>query len=534
MLRQIITLVTIAILAQVSWAGDSSFPTIEVVGNKFFYSNNGSQFYIRGVAYQENTEDSDSFKDPLADGDACKRDIKYLQEIKTNVLRVYSLNTSVKHDTCMKALADAGIYVIADLSEPSESINRDDPEWNLDLYKRYANVIDEFQTYNNTLGFFAGNEVTNNKSNTDASPFVKAAIRDMKKYIKSKKYRTIPVGYSTSDDATIRAKLPEYFSCGSEEERADFFGLNNYEWCGDSSFSSSGYEERTEEYKNLTIPVFFSEYGCNEKKPRKFTDVPTIYGDKMTDVWSGGIVYMYFQEENDYGLVSVKGSSVSTLSDFKYLSLEMASISPSSAKSSSQKASTLSCPATGSSWQAATKLPPTPDEDTCDCIAKSLECVVADSVDEDDYGDLFGSVCGEISCDAINVNGKKGTYGKFSYCSTKDKLSYVLNAYYEKNGKKLSACSFKGSASINKSASSAKSCSKKTSEATGNDSSSSGSSDSGSEGSGSSSGSSSGSTSSSTKLSFANLNARKVTSGELITVVIMITSFVCGFSFVMF
>lgn len=52
-------------------------PEVEVVGNKFYFKNNGSQFLMRGIAYQQNTENSTSkeFVDPLADGDACKRDV---------------------------------------------------------------------------------------------------------------------------------------------------------------------------------------------------------------------------------------------------------------------------------------------------------------------------------------------------------------------------------------------------------------------------------------------------------------------------
>jgi aryl-phospho-beta-D-glucosidase BglC (GH1 family) len=43
----------------------------------------------------------------------------------------------------MNALAAAGIYVISDLSAPSDSINRDDPSWTTDLYNRYIAVIDD-------------------------------------------------------------------------------------------------------------------------------------------------------------------------------------------------------------------------------------------------------------------------------------------------------------------------------------------------------------------------------------------------------
>ncbi|KAH3661587.1 hypothetical protein OGAPHI_006435 [Ogataea philodendri] len=442
---------------------DSSFPTIEVVGNKFFYSNNGSQFYIRGVAYQSDTSGSTNatFVDPLVDKTTCERDIPYLKELNTNVIRVYALNAEEDHSDCMSLLQDAGIYVIADLAEPSLSISTTDPSWSEELYDRYVSVVDMMQQYDNVLGFFAGNEVVTNSSNTDAAPFVKAAIRDMKKYMKSSGYRSIPIGYSANDDSKTRVASADYFSCGDDDESADFYGINMYEWCGDSTFQTSGYEDRTKEFSNLTIPVFFSEYGCNAEQPRKFTEVQALYSDEMTDVWSGGIVYMYYQETNDYGLVSVvDDNTVSTMADFKYYSSEINNISPTSATadSASSSASELTCPTGFKYWDASQDLPPTPEEQVCDCMSASLNCVVSDDVSSDDYEDLFSTVCGLVNCTGINTDGSSGTYGAYSFCSSKDMLSFVINLYYEKEGKSSSACDFSGSASL-VSGSTASSCS---------------------------------------------------------------------------
>lgn len=525
----------LSVLAALTFAL-ADLPAIEVVGNKFYYANNGSQFLIRGVAYQQNTANgtSTSYSDPLADADACERDVKYLANANTNVLRVYAVDPEKDHDVCMKTFEDAGIYIIADLSEPATSINRDSPEWNLDLYKRYTSVVDMFANYSNVLGFFAGNEVTNNRSNTDASAFVKAAVRDMKLYIKDKGW-TFPVGYSSNDDEETRVAIADYFACGDLEERADFFGINMYEWCGDATFQSSGYSDRTEDYKNLTIPVFFSEYGCNADRPRKFTEIGTIFSDEMTDVWSGGIVYMYFEEENEYGLVSVDGSSVSTLADYSYYSKEMATISPNYAKSSTVGSSstvTLACPAIGSNWKASPTLPPTPDEDVCNCVAKSLSCVVSDDVDDSDYADLYGTICGLVDCSAVSSDSQNGTYGSVSFCSDKDKLSYVLNLYYEAENKHSSACSFDGSATINKSATTESSCTAAVSSIAANavasGTSSSGASTSGSSASGSTSKSSS--SASSSKKSGANVAARPASVAEIGAIVGLVTCLVGGFT----
>jgi 1,3-beta-glucanosyltransferase GAS1 len=253
------------------------------------------------------TSSNDQFKDPLADAGACARDVPVLRDLGTNIIRVYAIDSTADHSACMKLLQDAGIYVISDLSEPSLSINRDQPAWNAELYARYTSVIDALQGYSNVVGFFAGNEVSNNATNTYASAFVKAAVRDMKAYIKQRNYRPMGVGYATSDDAQIIANVANYFNCGPTSDSIDFWGYNIYSWCGDSTYVKSHYAERVAEFSNYSVPAFFAEYGCIDPKPRKFTEVQALYGPDMTPVFSGGIVYMYFEETNNYGIIPFGG-----------------------------------------------------------------------------------------------------------------------------------------------------------------------------------------------------------------------------------
>ncbi|KAF2269678.1 beta-1-3-glucanosyltransferas-like protein [Lojkania enalia] len=453
----------IAVLSGASAQSYNSIPDIEVYGQHFFYTNNGSQFYMRGVAYQQNyspngTATNTEYTDPLADGDSCRRDIPYLKQIYTNVIRVYAIDPSANHDDCMEQLASADIYVIADLGEPGTSIQSNDPEWDVTLYQRYTSVIDTLSKYRNVIGFFAGNENVSAGNQTAAAAFVKAAVRDCKGYISSQNYRnTLGVGYATADVPT-RDELAHYFACEpgntGNQTAIDFWGYNVYSWCGDSNYAASSYGERVDFFSDYPVPVFFAEYGCIEgiddgPTHRPFTEVQVLYGN-MTEVFSGGIVYEYFMGENNYGLVSIDGSSVSPYPDFTSLASQLSSIDPTTTQSSTYTPSNShpACPSTGSSWEAvATPLPPSVNPQLCVCMAASLECNIK-STDDESYAEVFDYICGdnEDYCDGIAHNATTGTYGALSGCDPKDQLAWVANQFYLGNGRNSQACDFNGMA----------------------------------------------------------------------------------------
>lgn len=184
------------------------------------------RFYIRGIDYQPGG--SSTLSDPLANATSCKRDIAEFTKLGVNAIRVYMTDNSQNHDTCMNALADAGIYVILDVNNPLYSINRDDPEpsYNAVYLQSVFATVDAFANYDNTMAFFSGNEVINQFPNsTLAAPYVKAVTRDIRQYIKDRNYRSIPVGYSAADVSQNRMQLADYMNCGSDEERSDFFAF---------------------------------------------------------------------------------------------------------------------------------------------------------------------------------------------------------------------------------------------------------------------------------------------------------------------
>jgi hypothetical protein len=199
----------------------------------------------------------DSPIDPLATTAGCTRDIPHLLSLRTNLISVYSVDPTQDHSVCMGLLADAGIYVLLDLANSSNAINRADPAWNVNLFSHYQSVVDEFASYNNILGFIVGNEVANNASNSYADAFVKGAVRDVKSYIKSKNYRAVPVGYGADDAADIRYEVANYFDCGDADTAIDV---------GASSAVDTKFI--------LTVPVLRSQ---QLRVVRRFCNLPVLW-----------------------------------------------------------------------------------------------------------------------------------------------------------------------------------------------------------------------------------------------------------------
>lgn len=230
----------------------------------------------------------------------------------------------MNHDKCMSLFASLGIYVVLDVNTPlrGQHLNRYEPwtTYTSEYLDHIFKVSSEFSGYNNTLAYFIGNEIVNDPISAKVSPiYIKALTRDVKEFLSKNNLRQVPVGYSAADDLSYRISLAKYLACytSSSFESVDFYGVNSYQWCGKQTFESSGYNILVNDYKDFSKPIFFSEYGCNVIQPRVFEEIKEIYSTKMASVFSGGLVYEFAQESNNYGLVDYDSKGdVHMLKDF--------------------------------------------------------------------------------------------------------------------------------------------------------------------------------------------------------------------------
>ncbi|KAH9853090.1 Glucanosyltransferase-domain-containing protein [Lenzites betulinus] len=458
-------------------AGVSALPKVSRQG-RYLYSDDGTRFLIKGIAYQEQGavstdpnspfSEPSTFIDPLIDSAACARDLPFLQQLGVNTIRVYSVNSSLNHDDCMSALSGAGIYTIIDLALPlNGSIDRNQPTWTVNLLDEYINTINAFSKYDNVLAYNVGNEVITAPAGTGAAAFIKAAARDVRAYLNSISSSAL-VGYAAIDgDDSWVVPLANYLACDTTNANSgstaiDIFGLNNYEFCGDAS--ASAYNGKNGDFAGYELPAYFSEFGCVSSPPRLWTEVPIIFSEPMSDIWSGAVAFSYFAAQSSagsFGMVTVDGSTVTPNDDFGRLKNQYGNLTlpTTPSKSDAGTSEFPSCPAQNSTWLASTTLPPTPNAAACNCLESIVSCQFTPQTTNTSaiVGSLIDLTCSLLgqnggNCNDITPNGTTGTYGRVAFCDPETQLSFVMSEYYELTNRLATSCDFAGNATVNKNA----------------------------------------------------------------------------------
>lgn len=199
------------------------------------------------------------------------------------------------------------------------------------------------------------------------------------------------------------------------------------------------YAGKNAAFANYNVAAYFSEFGCLPS-PRSFKEVETIFASPMTDVWSGALAFSYFPAQSaqgQFGMVTIDGNTVTTSDDFNNLKAEYGKVTPPNSPTSGTD-SFPSCPAQNTSQLASTTLPPTPNDNSCNCVNSAVACQFKPpSTNQTEVsivvGDLLNFGCSLLgsnggSCDDIAADGGAGKYGAVSPCSPCKWSIYVNGA----------------------------------------------------------------------------------------------------------
>jgi 1,3-beta-glucanosyltransferase GAS1 len=275
-------------------------------GSHLFSEKSGTQFFVRGISYQYDGNallGSVRYSDTLDDGLTCRRDIDYLTNLGMNTILVDWLKPDADHSACMQALQARGIYVLAGLSAPNENIFQTQT-WDVDLKKRFTDLIENLAGYSNLLGFFVtGSPIT--------LPFVKAAVRDLRTHMMKRPGRYIPIGYS---GLNWGKDLSQALNCGDRLNSIDFLLLDLSPVCSARSSLRTSMELIVEQYSNYSVPILLSTYLCDPKDATNLDAIRFLNDSTSTQVISGTFMFSYFGDsrENTTGKYILKSHTFST------------------------------------------------------------------------------------------------------------------------------------------------------------------------------------------------------------------------------
>jgi hypothetical protein len=333
----------------------SSLRHVRTLG-KAFVTGHGAlrkRFMVRGVALSTAGVAALRMDDILANEHHAlfaKLIMPALKSLDVNVIRVYQAHPTYRHDLSMKLLDQHGIYVMVGLATPDHSVKQMTGEYSYGTFLRAAQLLDEFQGYDNTFCFSVGNEVefpgqvaanlhSENPSWSDAevvaaavkvellvAQAMKSFSRDIKAYMAARSYRAIPVGCAMQDgpQSAWDADNPDsyqqgligtntiaqYYAAGSQAEQMDYIGLNCYRYL---TGASPGYYDRLAgitEAGALPVPFFLTETGAfNAGTNRDWADVSEIYRNQLlSPQLSGQVAFQLLEKGAGFGLYEVTGS----------------------------------------------------------------------------------------------------------------------------------------------------------------------------------------------------------------------------------
>jgi len=309
-----------------------TLPPLEIRGKHFYNSATDDYVPIRGIAYYPRPNagpyignNIDFFTDSWRD--VWERDVEHFKDLNVNAVRVYGVDPGGNHDDFLCALAQAGMYLMLDLTASCDGchlVNQTAPDcYPAALKERGQYVISTFGKYSNVLAFSAGNEINyalRDLAAADAAVCQKRFMFDMRQYVAGcDSLRKIPVGVVNAD--IDNAIFAQYYACQDENDDelvvAEWIGLNQYRHrnYADSVDPDNlpGYEALLSDYQALalSVPVVFTEFGgTSDTFPtidgyagqRDFVQVQTIFSPRYQEEFSGGFVFEYSLENRHANL----------------------------------------------------------------------------------------------------------------------------------------------------------------------------------------------------------------------------------------